>query len=116
MKWLNPYPTIYKNDKGELGLIIGLICPLLGFPLSILFSMINHAINNDPIITTDIIAKTITNFSIVVKYLSIGCIMNLAVFYYYMNRDRFNTARGIIVATFLMCLPVLVDKISSIFR
>jgi len=77
-----------------IGFVIGLATPFVFLPLVLLilslafsydFSFFWHQFSS--------------NAHYASKYLSLGCIPNLIWFYLFLNREKYSTARGIIMAT-----------------
>ena len=117
---LSQNPTIYKSDRLWIGLIVGLIVPVTGVLLVYLLSVVNHFLHlpflaTHEILSIRILIKNISSILILTKYLSVGCILNLGVFFLFINRDYFNIARGIIFATMLIAMPIIVLTIKGWF-
>lgn len=98
----NQTPTIYKWDKFFIGLIPALVLPLLSFAFFYLFQM--------QVMTFEAYLKTMLYPTIVAKILSFGCIINLGLFFIFISRDYYNSARGVIAATILWGIPILYAK------
>ena len=62
------------------------------------------------------ILVSIKNISLLMKYMSVGCMLNLGVFYLFINKDYFNIARGIIFSTMLIAVPVIAEIVIGWFR
>jgi len=82
------------NSRKTAGLIIGLIVPLIAIPLVILllswtqhFEFIRYW------------NKFIEDDTVKSKILSLSIIPNLGVFYLFLNRERYDIARGIIIGS-----------------
>jgi hypothetical protein len=109
------YPTIYKYDRTWIGVILGLIVPTLGVLIVYLLSVANHFVSGDDIISISILIRNINSVLLFTKFLSVGCILNLGVFFLFINRDYFNIARGIIFATMIVALPIIVVTVKGWF-
>jgi hypothetical protein len=59
---------------------------------------------------------SLRNITLLFRYMSVGCMLNLGVFYLFINRDYFNVSRGIIFSTILIAIPVMVTIVISWFR
>jgi hypothetical protein len=114
-KIFSQHPTIYKYDRTWIGVLLGLTVPALGVVLVYLLSVANHYAIGDDIITIPMLVHNITTLLIFTKFLSVGCILNLGVFFLFINRDYFNIARGIIFATILVSLPIIVVTVRNFF-
>lgn len=107
------HPTIYKWDKLWIGLIIGLICPFLGIPVMYIFGALRSLATQEPVMPLSVFLFTITKLQYLSKYLSIGCAVNLGAFYFLLNREYINAARGVILATLFFVVLVIINTIVS---
>lgn len=115
-KLFSQHPTIHKYDRMWIGVCTGLIVPCSGIPLVYFLSVARHYANGDDIISFTRLVGSISSALLLSKFLSVGCILNLGVFFLFINRNYFNIARGVILATMLVSLPVVVTTIkNSIF-
>lgn len=114
-KVFSSHPTIYKWDRIWIGVIIGLIVPTAGILIIYLLSVINHFMVGEAIVSISKLIKNINSLVLLTKFLSVGCILNLGVFYLFINRDYFNVARGIIFATMVVSFPIMYVTIKSWF-
>jgi hypothetical protein len=99
---LNPTPTFYKWDKFWVGFMPALCLPLLAFVFFYLLQMQQ--------MTFRFYLETVKAPDMLSKILSFGCIINLAVFFLFITRDYYNAARGVIAATLLYGIPVVIAK------
>jgi len=85
---------LYWNSKITAGLFIGILVPVIAVPLIMLllswaqnfyFSQLWHKFTYDQVVQS--------------KVLSLSIIPNLAVFYLFLNRERYDIARGIIIGS-----------------
>ena len=101
-KFFNPTRTIYKWDRFWVGFIPGLIGPLLGitFFYAYKFSDISFQsylqMAQKPVVLSPL--------------LSLGVILNLFIFFPFIWNDRYNAARGVIGATIIYFIPILITK------
>ena len=107
------HPTFHKYDRILLGLIIGLIVPFLGVLLVYLFGVLQHFAFDHQLIPLSVLLHSINSIGRLSSYLSVGCMLNLGVFYLFINRDYFNVARGIIFATILIAIPVVIQVLKN---
>ena len=99
---LNPNRTIHKWDTFWAGFVPGLFCPLLAFLFFYLVQMNKMSF--------EYYIATVRSFDMLAKVLSFGCIINLGVFFLYINKEYFNAGRGVILATILYAIPVVLFK------
>ncbi|TND08067.1 MAG: hypothetical protein FD123_2621 [Bacteroidetes bacterium] len=84
-----------RFDHIALGFVLGLIMPFIGMYGYYFFT---YRTQIDFLYFIDF-ASTTTRA--IVPLLSLGCILNLGLFFLFMWRDRYKSARGVIIATFL---------------
>lgn len=99
---LNPTPTVYKWDTFWLGFVPGLLCPLLAFIFFYLLQMRMMSLQ-------EYIAFS-KYPAMAAKILSFGCIINLGLFFAFITKDYYNAARGVILATILYAIPIVIFK------
>lgn len=104
-KIFNPAPTFYKWDRFWVGLIPGVFCPLLAFVFFYLLQI------GDISFTGYI--RSVQSPELVSKIISFGCIVNLGVFFLFINRNYYNASRGVIGATMLWALPIVWIKLMA---
>jgi hypothetical protein len=109
------HPTIHKYDRLWIGAILGLIVPNFGILMVYLLSVANHIMVGSAIISIHTLISNIKSLEILSKFLSVGCMLNLGMFFLFINRDYFNLSRGIIFATMLFSLPIIYISIHSWF-
>ena len=114
-KIFSQYPTIHKWDRLWIGVILGLIVPNFGVLMIYLLSVANHFMVGAEIVTIPAIIHNINSVLLLTKFLSVGCMLNLGVFFIFINRNYFNIARGIIFATMLVSFPIIFTTIRSWF-
>lgn len=101
-KVFNSSPTIYKWDKFYVGFLPGLVCPLLAFPFFYTFQM--------SVMSFETYLQAVQSPELLSKILSFGCIVNLGIFFLFINRSDYNSSRGVIGATILWALPIIYGK------
>ncbi len=102
-KNLNSEPTtIYKYDKLITGLVPGILVPILAIFLFYIAKF------ND--LTPEAYFNYIKSPGILAPILSLGIVFNLLVFYLLINRDYYRAARGVILATILYGIPIIIAK------
>jgi hypothetical protein len=101
------HPTIHQYDKFWIGLILGLVVPLLGIFIVYLASILLHYTDGGEIATISGLLQFMQSRSMFTRFMSVGCIFNLGVFYLALNKHHYNVSRGVIFATMLVSLPVM---------
>lgn len=102
-KILNPSPTIHKWDRFWLGFLPGLFAPLLG----VLFF---YFFNFSYMPFREYLSMAGTP-SVLSPMLSFGAVTNLFIFFPLMWQDYYNAARGVIGATILYAIPIVIIKL-----
>ena len=82
------------SKEAWIGFVIGLVTPFVFLPLVLL--ILSFAFSYD---YSFFWHQFSSNAHYASKYLSLGCIPNLIWFYIFLNREKYSTARGIIMAT-----------------
>lgn len=100
-----------KKNKGPdnlfAGVLIGLICPVVA--VLVLYFLWGHGDFNSYITAfTDFHNSSRLNDAS--KVLSLSMIINLIPFYYFLNRKKYYTARGVIVSMFIYGIIVVLYK------
>ena len=114
---LSPHPTIYKWDRAWLGIVLGLIVPFAGIFIVYMISVGAHFFGEGQpgIIAFQTILHSMRDTSMLIRYMSVGCVLNLGVFYLFINKDYFNAGRGVILATIIIAIPVMLGIMRSWF-
>lgn len=85
-----------------IGFIIGLLANIIGIVLYIIL------FSKEGIEGT---IKSAVNFNFIGKLVSLGAILNLVVFFILIKMNQDNKARGVLLATLLAAIIVIVNKI-----
>jgi hypothetical protein len=85
-----------------IGFIIGLLANIIGIVLYIIL------FSKEGIEGT---IKSAVNFNFIGKLVSLGAILNLIVFFFLIKMNQDNKARGVLLATLLAAIIVIVNKI-----
>lgn len=102
MEFLNKMINKNKFDHLIIGLILGLLAPTLGI-LIFFYSKFSES-NLSEFLTVSIQEKMLS------PLLSLCAVINLAVFYLFIQIDKLQTAKGIILATFIYGLAIVLLK------
>ena len=102
MEFLNKMINKNKFDHLFIGLILGLMAPTLGI-IIFFYSKFSES-NLSEFLTISIQEKMLS------PLLSLFAVINLAVFYSFIQFDKLHTAKGIILATFIYGLAIVLLK------
>jgi hypothetical protein len=88
-----------KNDNRLLGLALGIVVPILTFILFYLYrNPVSFKIFYDQVLTVNVISRLV----------SLCVIPNLLVFFIFIWTNRYKSAYGVIAATFVYAIVVLI--------
>ncbi len=97
---------LFKQDKLALGIVLGLVLPVIGFFLFYVFTfMPRHAS------FTEYLLMFRDNKNMIPKVASVCLILNGFIFYFYTQSHRDLTSRGIFLVTMLYAVGILLLKI-----
>ncbi|MBQ0768205.1 MAG: hypothetical protein KBT58_02875 [Bizionia sp.] len=88
-----------------LGFIIGIITTIIGVIFYTIFIGIQVGLNTEQII------EKITSSSILGKRASIGVLLNLPVFYLFLNKRKEEIAKGVLAAIIVVALIFIFNKL-----
>ncbi|MCB0700992.1 MAG: hypothetical protein H6551_09080 [Chitinophagales bacterium] len=92
-----------KRNVSILGLLIGLLMPMLGI-------FIVYLIKFQGVSLGDFASALVRDFDQTAKILSLSILANIIPFIYYTNRRLDLTARGILIATMLYAVLIVLLK------
>ncbi|WP_044402396.1 hypothetical protein [Lacinutrix sp. Hel_I_90] len=92
------------NKQIIIGLVIGLITTFIGITMYTLF--IGFQLN----LSTDQIINKIVSPSVLGKRASIGVLLNIPVFYLFLNKKKEAHAKGILLGIIIVALIFMIDK------
>lgn len=101
-KIFNPSRTIYKWDRFWVGFIPGLLGPLAGIVFFYAYKFSDISVHD----YWEMAHKP----TVLSPLLSFGVIVNLFIFFPFIWNDRYNAARGVIGATILYFIPIVITK------
>lgn len=87
-----------------LGFIIGLLTTIVGITLFTIFTGLQVGLS------TDHILDKITSTAVLGKRASIGILLNLPVFYLFLNKRKEDIAKGILAAIIVVALIFMLNK------
>jgi hypothetical protein len=91
-----------KYDKLQLGLILGILAPLLTMVIIYFARFTNYHFSE----LIDFLVKK----KVFTKIVSLCVIPNLALFFFFLNKYLYKSARGVLLATILFAIFVFVTK------
>lgn len=91
-----------KYNKLWLGLVLGIIIPIITI---IIFSLFKSDVKN----LVEFIEFTLS-ISALSNILSLCALPNLAIFYLFLNKELYYSARGVIFATLLWAILVVITR------
>ena len=95
---------IFKKDNLRLGLVLGLIAPVVSL-------VIYYFVKFYPLYTIRDFFSFIANNKSQVTAISVPClVLNIALFTVYINSHRDNTAKGVFAATLIYAILALLFK------
>jgi uncharacterized membrane-anchored protein len=92
-----------KQNTTSLGIVVGLLLPLVVFVILYLFRY-----RQVPFVD---FLRQLAEMNLLVKLFSLCGFANLLAFYFFYRRQMDRAARGVVAATFLYALAVLLSKI-----
>ncbi|TYB78090.1 hypothetical protein ES677_09160 [Bizionia gelidisalsuginis] len=87
-----------------LGFVIGLVTTTIGVIIYTIFIGMQVGLNSDQII------DKITSTTVLGKRASIGVLLNLPVFYLFLNRKKEDIAKGVLAAIVVVALIFILNK------
>lgn len=97
---------ILKKDNLKLGLVLGLLGPVLGL-------VIIYFIKYSSFSFGDFLDQFLTNHSLLTSIGSLSLLANVIFFTLYVNTQRDKTAKGIFLITVIYGIAILVLKITN---
>ena len=97
---------ILKKDNLKLGLVLGLLGPVLGL-------VIIYFIKYSAFSFGDFLDQLLTNHSMITAIGSLSLLANVIFFTLYVNTQRDKTAKGIFLITVIYGIAILVLKITN---
>ena len=94
-----------RKKEIVLGFFIGAICVFLGIFLFDLSAGVYKGLSFSRILDRSL--STI----LLEKRTSIGALLNLPVFYFFLNRRKDNYAKGVLLATIVVAILLLINKL-----
>ena len=95
---------IFKKDNLKLGIVLGLIGPILGL-------VVIYFIKFSTFSFGDFLTDFISNNRLITSIGSLSLLANVILFTFYVNTHRDQTAKGIFLVTLIYGIGILVLKI-----
>jgi len=90
----------YKYNNIKLGLILGIAGPILAMLGVYLVMFFGYGLSE--------VVDTLVSKGVFTKLISLCVLPNLASFFLFLNKNYYNTARGILMSTFIFALFVFI--------
>ena len=94
-----------KGDSLKLGLILGVILPLVVAALLYVFKFSDYPV--------EYFREQLFHMKLFAKFLSICVYPNLGLFFIFIWRNRLYSARGVLMATMLLAIAVFILKFAA---
>ncbi|MEM5563931.1 hypothetical protein WNY78_02390 [Psychroserpens sp. AS72] len=91
-----------KNKNIIIGIIVGLVCSIVGLILVLLFFGKGNSLND----SLDIAI----NQGVFTKLMSMGAILNLAAFFLFIKQNQDSKAQGVLIATVIVAIATLIIR------
>ncbi len=98
--------TMFKKDNLSLGILLGLLTPVIGFFLYYLFVFMPKHIG-----WGQFIEVLRSNRQMIPKVISMCLLLNGLIFYFYTQKRKDITAKGIFLVTMLYAISILLLKL-----
>ena len=95
---------IFKKDNLKLGLVLGLLGPILGL-------VVVYFIKYGELTFSDFFELFINTKSMITAIGSLSLLANVVLFTLYVNTHRDNTAKGIFIVTLIYGIAILLLKV-----
>ena len=92
----------YKYDKLQLGLILGMLAPILTMVIIYIVKFTDYSLSE--------LVDLLVQKKIFTKIVSLCVIPNLALFFLFLNKFLYRSARGILLATIIFAIFVFITK------
>ena len=110
-RFLNPTPTFYKWDKFWVGFIPAVVTPLLGVVGLYLITFLNSKYNYRTEFTPHMFIASLQSKVAFMRISTVCCMLNGFVFFFFVKKDYYNAARGVMLITMLFVLAILVKEL-----
>ena len=91
-----------KNKNVIIGIVIGLVCSIVGLLLVLLFFGQGNSLSDSLHIAL--------SQGVFTKLMSMGAILNLAAFFLFIQTDQDSRAKGVLIATVIVAITTLIIK------
>jgi len=95
---------IFKKDNLKLGLVLGLLGPILGL-------VVVYFVKYSELVFADFFELFINTKSMITAIGSLSLLANVVLFTLYVNTHRDNTAKGIFIMTLIYGITILLLKV-----
>ena len=91
-----------KNKDIIIGVIVGLICSIIGLVLALLFFGKGNSINDS--------FQIALSQGVFTKLVSMGAILNLGAFFLFLKKQQDSKAQGVLIATVIVATITLIIR------
>lgn len=91
-----------KYDNTWLGVLAGLLAPII---VGIIYYLIFYGDHN-----LEQFIQALWRGNVLMAVLSLCAVANLGIFFLFLRKDNYRSARGVILATMLYAIAVLINK------
>ena len=91
-----------KTRSISIGVVIGLIASAIGLVLTLLIFGEGNSLSNSLQVAID--------SDVLTKLVSMGAILNLAVFFLFLKRNEDSKARGVLIATIIVAIITIIVR------
>ncbi len=92
----------YKYDKLQLGLVLGILAPILTMVVIYFVEFTEYKLSE--------LVNLLVEKKVFTKIVSLCVIPNLALFFLFLNKYLYRSARGVLLATIIFAIFVFVTK------
>jgi hypothetical protein len=91
-----------KNKDTLIGIIIGLVCSIVGLILVLLFFGNGNSLKDS--------LQIALNKGVFTKLMSMGAILNLGAFFLFIQTNQDSRAKGVLIATIIVAVATLIIR------
>lgn len=110
-RYLNPSPTFYKWDKFWVGFVPALIVPFIGLLIVYTITMVSAKFNQGQDFSFHMFWVSLQSKAAFTKISTLCGMFNGLVFFFFVRKDYNNAMRGVITASMLYVMAILIKEI-----
>tara|TARA_B100000809_G_scaffold221037_1_gene229088 strand:- start:2991 stop:3275 length:285 start_codon:yes stop_codon:yes gene_type:complete len=89
-----------KNKNIGIGIVVGLVCSIVGLILVLLFFGKGNSLNDS--------LQIALSQDVFTKLMSMGAILNLGAFFLFLKQEQDSRAQGVLIATVIVAVATLI--------